>query len=174
VAAQDRQALETLYHRYAPRLYSYLSRLLPQQDLIEEVLDDVMMVVWQKAACFDGTSKPSTWILGIAYHKALQARAKLPIQPADRPPSAAAWRQANDPAELVQYQDLQGALARALDHLSPDQRAVVELTWRQECSYQEIATIMGCPVNTVKTRMWHARQSLTQALGGMQGMSKHL
>jgi Sigma-70, region 4 len=38
----------------------------------------------------------------------------------------------------------------------------------QECSYQEIAAIMGCPVNTVKTRMWHARQYLTQALAGLR------
>ena len=58
VAVQDRQAFEILYRQYAPRLYRYLSKFIPQPDLIEEVLDDVMMVVWQKAACFDGTASP--------------------------------------------------------------------------------------------------------------------
>ena len=166
VAAQDRQAFETLYRQYVPRLYGYLSKLIAQPDLIEEVLDDVMLVVWQNAASFGGVAKPSTWILGIAYHKALKARAKLPKPPVDLPPLAPEWRQANDPAELLQHQDLQCALTRALELLSPKQRMVVELTFHQGCSYQEIAAIMGCPVNTVKTRMWHARQSLAQALAG--------
>jgi RNA polymerase sigma-70 factor (ECF subfamily) len=166
VAAQDQQAFETLYRQYAPRLYRYLSRFIPQPDLIEEVLDDVMVVVWQNAARFDGPTKPSTWILGIAYHKALKARAKLRKQPVDLPPPAPEWSQAHDPAEILNYQDLQRELAQALARLSPEQRAVVELTFHQECSYQEIAAIMGCPVNTVKTRMWHARQYLMQALAG--------
>jgi RNA polymerase sigma factor (sigma-70 family) len=164
VASQDRQAFETLYRQYAPRLYRYLSRLIPQPDCIEEVLDDVMVVVWQNAARFDGTAKPSTWILGIAYHKALKARAKLPKQPADSQAAAPEWSQDSDPAELLKRQDLQRELFRALEHLSPEQRTVVELTFHQECSYQEIAAIMGCPVNTVKTRMWHARQYLRQVL----------
>jgi RNA polymerase sigma factor (sigma-70 family) len=168
VAAQDCQAFETLYRQYAPRLYRYFSKLIPQPDLIDEVLDDVMVVVWQHAACFDDTAKPSTWILGIACHKALKARAKLLKQPVELPPPAPAWSQANDPAEFLQHQDLQCALARALAHLSPERRTVVELTFYQECSYQEIATIMGCSVNTVKTRMWHARQYLTQALAGLR------
>jgi RNA polymerase sigma-70 factor (ECF subfamily) len=168
VATQDRQAFDTLYRQYAPRLYGYLAKLLPHPDRIEEVLDDVMVVVWQQAARFDGTAKPSTWILGIAYHKALKARAKRPKPPVDLPPPAPEWRQANDPAERLTYQDLQRALARALEHLSPDQRTVVELTFQQGCSYQEIAAIMDCPVNTVKTRMWHARQYLTRALAGLR------
>jgi RNA polymerase sigma-70 factor (ECF subfamily) len=166
VALQDRQAFEMLYRQYVPRLHRYLSKLIPQSDLIEEVLDDVMVVVWRNAACFDGTAKLSTWILGIACHKALKARAKLPKQPGALPPPAPAWSQANDPAELLKHQDLQCELARALEHLSSEQRTVVELAWHQEYSYQEIATMMGCPVNTVKTRMWHARQYLSQALAG--------
>jgi RNA polymerase sigma-70 factor (ECF subfamily) len=168
VAAQDRQAFETLYRQYAPRLYRYLCKLIPQPDLIEEVFDDVMLVVWQKAACFDGTAKSSTWILGIAYHKALKARVRLPKPPVDLAPPAPAWHPDNDPAALSQHRALQGELARALAHLSLEQRTVVELAWHQGCSYQEIATIMGCPVNTVKTRMWLARQYLTRALTGLR------
>src|SRR5262245_6871226 len=143
IATQDRQAFETLYRQYVPRLYGYLSRLIPQPDIIEEVLDDVMVVVWQNAARFDGTAKPSTWILGIAYHKVLKARAKLPKQPVDLPPPAPEWSQANDPAELLKHRELQRELARALEHLSPQQRTVVELTFLQECSYQELAGITG-------------------------------
>jgi RNA polymerase sigma-70 factor (ECF subfamily) len=167
VATQDRQAFETLYRQYVPRLYRYLSRFIPQPDIIEEVLDDIMLVVWQNAARFDGTARASTWILGIAYYKMLKARARLSKPPVDLPPTPE-WSQAHNPEELLKYQDLQCELARAIEHLSPEQRMVVELTFYQGCSYQEIATIMGCPVNTVKTRMWHARQYITQALTGFR------
>ena len=53
----------------------------------------------------------------------------------------------------------------ALDQLSPEQRAVVELTFYDERSYREIAVIVGCPENTVKTRMFHARRRLKRLLG---------
>jgi RNA polymerase sigma factor (sigma-70 family) len=166
VATQDRQAFETLYRQYAPRLYRYLSTLMPQPDRLDEVLDDVM-VVWQNAARFDGRAKPATWILGIASHKALKARAKLPKQPVHLPPPAPEWSQATDPAELLKHQELHREVARALARLSPEQRAVVALTFQQGCSYQDIAIILGCPVNTVKTRLWHARHYLTQPLAGL-------
>jgi RNA polymerase sigma factor (sigma-70 family) len=168
VAAKDRQAFEMLYRQYAPRLYRYLSKLIGQPDLVEEVLDDVMVVVWQSASRFDSTAKLSTWILGIAHYKALKARAKLTKQSAESLPAVPEWSHANNPEELLKHQDLQRELARALEHLSPEQRAVVELTFHQECTYQEIATIMGCPVNTVKTRMWHARQYLMRAFAGLR------
>jgi RNA polymerase sigma factor (sigma-70 family) len=64
-------------------------------------------------------------------------------------------------------QELGEALARALERLPPDQRAVVELTFYHEHSYREIAEITGCPVNTVKTRMFHARRRLAQLLAGL-------
>ena len=64
-------------------------------------------------------------------------------------------------------QELSHMIAYALETLSPQQRAVVELAFYHEHSYQEIAVITGCPVNTVKTRMFHARQRLAQLLAGL-------
>ncbi len=55
-------------------------------------------------------------------------------------------------------------LAKAIGALSPEQRAVVELTFYRGFSYREVAEIVGCPVNTVKTRMFHARRRLSQLL----------
>src|SRR5262245_19495587 len=73
VAAHDRQAFEALYYRYARRLAEYLSKLLKQQEILEEVVDDVMLVVWRNATRFDSTSRVSTWIFGIAHNKAMKA-----------------------------------------------------------------------------------------------------
>jgi RNA polymerase sigma-70 factor (ECF subfamily) len=69
--------------------------------------------------------------------------------------------------------DLSRLLAQALKSLSPEHRAVVELTFYEDFSYQEIAAIMGCPVNTVKTRMFYARRRLADVLAklGLGGSS---
>jgi RNA polymerase sigma factor (sigma-70 family) len=165
VAAKDRQAFEILYHRYAPRLYRYLSRLIRQRELIEEVLDDVMLVVWQHASRYNHTSRLSTWMFGIAYHKALKALARAANQARDVPLAMPDdWIDREGPDGALMRQELHRTLARALETLPPELRAVVELTYYEECSYQEIAEITGCPLNTVKTRMFHARRRLAQVL----------
>jgi RNA polymerase sigma factor (sigma-70 family) len=164
VAAKDRQAFETLYHRYARRLYGYLAKSIRQQEVVEEVLNDVMLVLWQNASRFDNTSRLSTWIFGIAHHKALKALARSSKPAADVLPATPEWSDREDPEGVVTRQELGHILARALNALPPEQRAVVELTFYHGCSYQEVAAITGCPVNTVKTRMFHARRRLVQLL----------
>jgi RNA polymerase sigma factor (sigma-70 family) len=165
VVAKDRQAFEILYHRYAQRLHRYLSKLLSQRELIEEVLDDVMLVVWQNASRYNHTSRLPTWIFGIAYRKALKAPARSSNQSPNVPPSMPDERiDREGPEGAIMRQELHSTLARALQTLPPELRAVVELTFYHGCSYQEIAEITGCPVNTVKTRMFHARRRLAQVL----------
>jgi len=160
IVAKDRQAFETLYYRYARRLYGYLAKLLTQPEVIEEVVDDVMFVVWQQAARFDHTSRLSTWIFGIAYHKALKARARA----GHTPPTVPAEEPQESPEGAMTRHELRATVVQALDTLSPQHRAIVELAFYHEHSYQEIAVMTGCPVNTVKTRMLHARQRLAQVL----------
>ena len=60
----------------------------------------------------------------------------------------------------------------ALSLLTPEQRTVVELTYMGGCSYQEIAAIVGCPVNTVKTRMFYARVQLRKLLPRVDGTAR--
>jgi RNA polymerase sigma-70 factor (ECF subfamily) len=66
----------------------------------------------------------------------------------------------------LQHQHLHDALLRAMDQLSADHRAVVDLTYFPGMGYREIAEIVDCPVDTVKTRMFHARRRLRQAIPG--------
>lgn len=173
VAAKDKKAFEALYHLYYRRLFAYLFKVMRRADLVEEVLNDVMLAIWSHAASFDGRSRLSTWIFGIAYHKALKALARRPApaetgneeqipEPVD----------GDEPESLLARRELAGVLGRALHELSPEQRAVVELTYFYGRSYPEIAEIVGCPVNTVKTRMFHARRRLKELLPGL-GISSH-
>src|SRR5436190_2666035 len=78
VKSQDVDAFERLYRIYQPRLARFLITLVQRPQLVEEVLDDTMMVVWETAGNFRGTSKLSTWIFAIAYRKAIKARARSP------------------------------------------------------------------------------------------------
>src|SRR3569623_1311076 len=128
VKAHDVDAFERLYRIYQPRLARFLINLLMRPHLVEEVLDDTMMVVWQTAGSFRGTSKLSTWVFAIAYRKALKARSRWPdpVEDAERDS-----RVSNDPlpdAEL-QRSRIHDALTGAMSTLSTEQRAVVDLTY---------------------------------------------
>ena len=165
VAAGDLQAFERLYRLYQPRLSRFLTTLLRRPQLIEEVLDDTMMVVWQSADRFRGSSKLSTWIFAIAYRKAHKARLKWP-DPIEEPEQDTRLSEDPAPDDELHHQKLHDSLMRAMDQLSADHRAVVELTYFHGLGYREIAEIVDCPVDTVKTRMFHARRRLKQAIGG--------
>ena len=174
IARRDREAFEKLYYRYAPRLGRYAMRLLKQREAVDEVIDDVMLVVWQSAARFDPEiSRPSTWLFGITHHKTLKRLARSPrgeAQSLDPDADAAAEGQrdpaALDPEQAAMGRQLGATLADALSQLSADHRSVIELAFGENYSYQEIAAVTGCPVNTVKTRMFHARKRLAQLLRG--------
>lgn len=165
VARGELQAFERLYRMYQPRLTRFLTTLLRRPQLIEEVLDDTMMVVWQSAANFRGSSKPSTWIFAIAYRKAHKAKARWP-DPVEEPEQDARVSEEPLPDEELDRDRLRSALLRAMEQLSTDHRAVVDLTYFHGLGYREIAEIVDCPVDTVKTRMFHARRRLKQALAG--------
>lgn len=165
VAARDLDAFEQLYRIYHRRLSRFLFHLLRRPSVIEEVLNDTMMVVWEGAASFNGASKLSTWIFTIAYRKAARAmrRHDEPIED-DRSEELVSLDPGPD-EELAQERR-QALLAEAVATLSPEHRAVVDLTYYHEMGYREIAGIMDCPVDTVKTRMFHARRHLRRKLGG--------
>jgi RNA polymerase sigma-70 factor (ECF subfamily) len=164
VAARDRQAFETLYRRYAPRVFRYLSSQIRQREIVEETVDDVMMVVWETAGRYNATSQLSTWILGIAHYKALKARARVSTSDAEFQESEHGGIETHSPEALIAERELIDKIRQAMNALSPEQRAVVELTFYHGRSYAEIAEILDCPVNTVKTRMFHARQRLEGVL----------
>ena len=165
VAGGDKRAFEDLYRLYHPKLTRFLSHLLRKPELVEEVLNDTLMAVWRRPDAYSGASKLSTWIFAIAYRKALRARSSLDEPVEDKDADSRASDEAGPEQQLGRRQ-VQGALLSAMDELSPDHRTVVDLTYFHEIGYSEIAEIMACPVDTVKTRMFHARRYLKTLLAG--------
>jgi len=165
IAQQDRRAFEQFYFQFAPRLGRFLTKFLKQDDLLEEAVSDVMIVVWKNAERYKPSAKVSTWVFGIAYNKALK------ILERDRRyqhRNVSMEEEAMDieiedherPDFLLLNSDLRNSISQALDTLSSDHRAVIELTFFEGLSYPEIAEIMDCPTNTVKTRAYHAKKQL--------------
>ncbi|MCZ6852859.1 MAG: sigma-70 family RNA polymerase sigma factor [Gammaproteobacteria bacterium] len=157
IANKDETALQALHSAYYRRLARFLLRMTGDSELVLEIVNDVFLVVWHNAGKFRGDSHLSTWLIGIAYRKALKALEK-----------ARKWNSfeevptnlATDDSDAHNHLDMQTSLAM----LSADHRAVLELTYYFGYSYKEIAVIFDCPENTVKTRMFYARRALQTIL----------
>ncbi len=163
VATGDIAAFERLHKRYHRRVFGFALRLTGRFDLAEEVVNDTMMTVWRKASGFEGRSKVSTWILGVAYRTAIKARRKSePERLHDElDEQMQTDRTGLDEIEIIFDRE---RIAAALQRLPIEQRAIVELTYHYGYKLAEIAQITECPVGTVKSRMFHARAKLRALL----------
>lgn len=163
VVERDMRAFEALYRIYHPRLERFLGLITPRRTIVEEALNDTMLVVWRRSDSYTGQCKVSTWIFAIAYRTALKA-----LRTQDEPVAAAS---ADDlvsddagPEQQLNRRQTRATLMRALETLSAEQRAVLVLTFFHDLPYAEIARVVDCPVDTVKTRVFHGRRRLRAAL----------
>lgn len=165
IAAGDRQAFELLYRAYERRIFGFVFRLAGA-DLAADAFADVMIDVWSKAGRFRPSGKASTWLFAIAHNKSVDALRRRDRYA--RRAGARALHAAPDPErgpESAAIEDESArALRAALAELSADQRAVIELAFLRGFAQAEIAQIVGCPLNTVKTRTFYARRRLREIL----------
>lgn len=159
---QDRQALAELYERYRLAIGSFLRRKLRDAKLIDEVYNDVMFTVWQKADSFRGEAKVSTWLFSIAYRTCL-SQSRKEARHTEQIASEQALDELSDHSTHESSNAVEN-LRVALSDLSENHRNAVELAYYYGHSISEIALIVDCPENTVKTRLYHARQQLKQQL----------
>jgi RNA polymerase sigma-70 factor (ECF subfamily) len=158
----DSACFERLYSLYERRVFHYIRGFVRDISVAEEVVIDTMLAVWEGASRFNQTSRVSTWILGIARHKALDAvrragrvGAQVSLDEAPDLPTTAAG-----PEEVAQQGTVTAAVARAFGQLSSGHREVLHLAFFEDLPYEEIATLLSLPVNTVKTRVYYAKQKL--------------
>lgn len=156
VSARDKNAFRELYQALYAALARHLLRLTGNPADVEELINDVMWVVWEKAEQFRGESQVSTWVLSIATLKSFRWRQRQP--PLSYP---------FDESESVQEQTWldEGGLARGLSALSPEHSETLQFSYYFGYSCEEIAALMQCPVGTVKTRLFYARKQLKTIIG---------
>ncbi|MCS7174049.1 MAG: RNA polymerase sigma factor [Armatimonadetes bacterium] len=160
IAQKDPTAFREWYDRHSQAVYGYLYRLLGDGHAAEDVLSEAMFAVWLEAARFRGECRPRTWLFRIARNKAVEWMRRRAA--ARENPDGGIWESAVCEFERM---DTRLAVEQALRDLPREHREVVELAFFFGFPYEDIARILGCPVNTVKTRMFWAKRKLRRALG---------
>lgn len=163
VATGDQRAFEQLYARHGQPLLAYAEGLLGDRGRAEETLQDTFLALWRSAGTFEGRSTVRTWLFGICRRQALS---RMSARPAPLPVEAAVDVPAGDPgpeAVVLARADAR-AVGVALAGLAPAHREVLDLAFGAGLAHTEIAEVLGVPVGTVKSRLFHARASLARAL----------
>ncbi len=160
IAAGDHEAFREIYDRYYKRIYLYSYRQLGEGEGAKEVANEVMVEVWKGAKKFRGESKPSTWMFGIAVNKIRKEIKRRPPAHDDLDALEKKVSEKTMQDDTTYHSELREQMRLAIRRLSPEHRAVLDLTYYQGLSIKEIAEITGCPPNTVKTRMFYARKRL--------------
>ena len=174
----DEDALETLFTRHKRTLFQTALRLLGNAEDAEDALQDGLLSAYRNLKRFEGRSQFSTWLTRIVINAALMRRRSKKVRTAmslDEPPRedelAPSERFADDgptPEQTYQRTELRQLIGENLDELSPLLRTAFILREVEGFSTGEAASQLGVTENTLKARLWRARQQLASRL------SKHM
>lgn len=160
--AGDDDAVRELYARHGQRLYAYALHLTNDPATAEDVTQNTIVTAWREAHRFRGEGRLIAWLLGIVHHTAMKSlrHAHQPLEAIEE-----SIPETNvSPEEQAQVGETKRTVRMALQSLSPEHRAVLELVFYQGLSLNEIAEVLDCPLGTVKSRLSYARQHLRGAL----------
>ena len=164
--ARDRAAFQALFDHFAPRVKGYLMRLGAGGAVAEDLAQEAMLAVWRKAALFDpAKASASTWIFTIARNLRIDAIRKE-RRPEPDPSDPTLFPEAERSAdETMDWAKAEYRLRAALAGLPPEQARIIELSFLAEKPHSLIASELGLPLGTVKSRIRLAMARLRAALG---------
>ncbi len=166
IADGDKDAFKELYISYQPRLIKFCSRIL-QNDvaLAADMADEALIAVWKSAGSFSGKSQPSTWIHSIARFRLIAyLRKSKEVLLEDDSAALALIDESALPEDEIQTSETNDELFESISKLSDKHREVIELVYFKELSVKEVAKVLDISENTVKTRMFYARNKLKSIL----------
>lgn len=171
VARRDTQALEALYDRYAHIVYGMALRILRNAELAEEVVQETFWRVWRRSDTFQaGRGRVAAWIFGIAHNLAIDELRRQRARPSavsldsERAAPYELEDQGMDVVATAIEAERRRMITNALTQLPTEQREVIELAYFGGLSQSEIATRLGSPIGTVKTRVRLGIQKLRDIL----------
>jgi RNA polymerase sigma-70 factor, ECF subfamily len=149
---RDRAQFQILFGHFAPRLKSFFIRSGATPGVAEDLAQETLLMVWRKAALFEpGRAQASTWIFTIARNLRIDAIRR------ERDPQGVAefFDRAADPSpsEHLLSAERDALVRRVLKQLSPEQAEVIRLSFYEDRPHSEIATLLGLPLGTVKSRV---------------------
>lgn len=160
-AAGDDQAFGALVSRHEAHVFRLARALTRDREAAEDVLQQTFLSAWQALGRFRGDSSVRTWLLTIARHAAFHRRTEAARRPVDDTPIdelgiRAGWG-GPGPEELAIREETRVQVARALDRLDPDHRAVLILRELEGLPGDETAALLGLTVAAMKSRLHRAR-----------------
>lgn len=164
---RDRDAFSGLFDYFAPRLKGFIMRSGTSAAQAEEIVQDVMLTVWRKAAMFDPhRAQASAWIYQIARNRQIDI-----IRKENRPvPDELAQDPGSEPdaSQILAFDQEAEQLKTALDLLRPDQKEMIEKAYMGDLTHQEISLQTGLPLGTVKSRIRLGLDRLRKELKGLR------
>jgi RNA polymerase sigma-70 factor, ECF subfamily len=160
----DKDAFGTLYLRHHDYVLRVIMRHLNNVAMAEEVVNEVFLEVWRTAKHFAAKSQVTTWLMGIARHRAISATRRRSEEPLDDRAAAGLEDEADDALICVQKRERSDILQKCLQQLPQTQREVIDLIYYQDKSVGEAARSIGIPAATVRTRMFYARGRIADLL----------
>lgn len=164
---RDRDAFGRLFDHYAPRLKAMVMRGGSGGAQADDIVQDVMLAVWQKAAQFDpARSQVSGWIYRIARNRQidLARRPAIPF-PEDLIPDGGAD---DDPGQVMAMDQEARKLLAAVERLKPEQKMMIEKAYLGELTHSEIQHVTGLPLGTIKSRIRLGLERLRHELKGLR------
>jgi len=156
--------MKLLYARHSVRVFRFALRFVADEGAAEDLVNEVFLDVWRKAGGFAGHSQVSTWLLAIARNKAIAVTRRRTCEPLNDNVCETIQDGADDPETVMGKGQTRSLLSQCLTNLSPAHREVIDLVYYHEKSIDEVAEIIQVPPNTVKTRMFYARNHLAKLL----------
>jgi RNA polymerase sigma-70 factor (ECF subfamily) len=167
ISTRDQRAMEELFDRYESQVYRFVLRTFKDQGLAEDITAETFCEVWRAAAStFRGQARVSTWLLAIARNLAISVRRRRSEQALDETDALSIEDWADNPEVAAVKKQRDAIIARCLGSLSPIHRELIDFFYFQDKSIAEVAKLTGVPVNTVKTRMFRARNLMGELLKG--------
>ncbi len=165
LAAGSQEALQPLFQRHAPLVHHLASQSLGA-DAAEDIVQDVFLTVWRKAASFDpGRGSFRSWLLQITHFRILNELRRRSRRPAIDPEAGAKaieeWEDdGGGPAEEAWQEFRREAVRAAVGRLPPAQRRALSLAFFEQLTHDQVAMVLNLPLGTVKTRIRSGMQKL--------------
>ena len=167
ISTRDQRAMEELFDRYENQVYRFALRTFKNPELAEDVTAETFCEVWRAAAAtFKGQARVATWLLAIARNLGISMLRRRSEQALDETAALTIEDAADNPEVTAAKKQRDAIISRCLGALSPIHRQLIDFFYFQDKSIAEVAELTGVPVNTVKTRMFRARNLMGELLKG--------
>ena len=166
----DRRAFDLLFLRYQHKIHGLVARYVPAQEEVEDVVQEAFIKAYRALPRFRGESAFYTWLYRIAVNTSknhLVSRARRPQGvelDAGEGEVAEALKDSEDPESALRRDELQAVVDHAIGDLPEDLRAALTLREFDGLSYEQIAVVMDCPVGTVRSRIFRAREAVDEQI----------